>query len=544
MKYNKFKKLDIKDRTWPDAQINEAPIWCSVDLRDGNQSLIKPMTLDKKVQFFNLLVEIGFKEIEVGFPSASEVEYEFTRYLIENNLIPDDVTIQILTQAREHLIKKSAEALRGAKNVIVHLYNSTSTNQREIVFKKGQKEIIDIALQGVAWIKEYFAGFEGNVRFEYSPESFTQTELEFARDICNAVVDAWDPQDDEKVILNLPATVESATPNIYADQIELMIRSIKRRDQVLISLHAHNDRGTATAATELALMAGADRVEGTLLGNGERTGNVDIVTLGLNMYTQGVDPKLDFSDVDKIVKVVERANEISTNVRHPYVGYLVYTAFSGSHQDAIKKGMEFQKNIDEWRVPYLPIDPKDVGRDYEAIIRINSQSGKGGVSYILNTNYGYKIPKSMEPIVGKVIQQKSEKVDGVLSEAQILGIFEENFVNRDDFYCTSDLKINIENSESTVEGNFCVGDESHTKTLTSSGIIDAVSNVFKELGAEFKIVEYYEHALSIGSDAKAVAYFSIISNDKRYYGVGVGDNISYASINALVSALNIAKMDS
>jgi len=541
MKYRKFKKIDIKNRTWPDNEIDHAPIWCSVDLRDGNQSLIKPMTLEKKIRFFNLLVDMGFKEIEVGFPSASEVEYEFTRYLIENDLIPDDVTIQILTQAREHLIKKSAEALIGAKNVIVHLYNSTSVNQREIVFKKSQKEIIDIALHGVEWVKEYFAGFDGNVRFEYSPESFTQTELEFSRDICNAVVDAWDPKGDEKVILNLPATVESATPNIYADQIEWMCREIKRRDQVIISLHAHNDRGTAIAATELALMAGADRVEGTLLGNGERTGNVDIVTLGLNMYTQGVDPKLDFSDVDKIVKTVESVNEIATSVRHPYVGYLVYTAFSGSHQDAIKKGMEFQKNQEEWRVPYLPIDPKDVGRDYEAIIRINSQSGKGGVAYILNTNYGYKIPKSMEPYVGRVIQKESDKVDGILSEQQILDIFEKEFVNREGYYCIRDLKIMIDDKSSNVEGEFCIGDSTHVQKVVSGGIIDAVSNGFKELGAEFKIVEYFEHALSHGSDAKAAAYFAVLVNGKTYYGVGVGDNISYASINALISALNIAK---
>jgi len=541
MKYKKFKKIDIKDRTWPNREIIKAPIWCSVDLRDGNQALIKPMTLEKKLRFFNLLVEMGFKEIEVGFPSASEVEYEFTRYLIENDLIPDDVTIQVLTQAREHLIKKSAEALVGAKNVIVHLYNSTSTNQREIVFKKSQKEIIDIALQGVAWIKEYFEEFDGDVRFEYSPESFTQTELEFARDICNEVVDAWDPKEGEKVILNLPATVESATANIYADQIEWMIREIKRRDQVTISLHAHNDRGTAIAATEFALMAGADRVEGTLLGNGERTGNVDIVTMGLNLFTQGIDPKLDFSDVDKIVKVVESVNEISTNVRHPYVGYLVYTAFSGSHQDAIKKGMEAQKSKEQWCVPYLPIDPKDVGRNYESIIRINSQSGKGGISYILNTNYGYNIPKAMEPIVGKAVQEISEQVDGILSEEQIAQIFENEFVNKNDFYKISNLKINIDDKEASVGGDFNIGDKKHFIKVKAGGIIDAVSNGFKELGVEFKVVEYFEHALSHGSDAKAAAYFAVVVNGKTYYGVGVGDNISYASINALVSSLNIAK---
>ena len=378
MKYQKFNKINLPNRTWPDAEITQAPVWCSVDLRDGNQALIKPMSLEKKIRFFNLLVEVGFKEIEIGFPSASEVEYEFTRYLIENDMIPDDVTIQVLTQAREHLIKKSAEALQGAKNVIVHLYNPTSTMQREIVYKKSQKEIIDIALDGVKWIKEYFGGFEGSVRFEYSPESFTQTEMEYALEISNAVIEAWNPQGDEKMVLNLPSTVESGTPNIYADQIEFMSRNVVKRENVLISVHAHNDRGCAVASTELGLMAGADRVEGTLLGNGERTGNVDIVTVGLNMYTQGVDPELDFSNVDKIVKVVEASNEIKTHIRHPYVGDLVYTAFSGSHQDAIKKGMAVQKEDALWYVPYLPIDPKDVGRSYESIIQINSQSGKVG----------------------------------------------------------------------------------------------------------------------------------------------------------------------
>ncbi|HHS92580.1 MAG TPA: 2-isopropylmalate synthase, partial [Campylobacterales bacterium] len=338
MKYKKFNTIALPNRTWPNNEITEAPVWCSVDLRDGNQALIKPMSLEKKVRFFNLLVEIGFKEIEIGFPSASEVEYEFTRHLIENDLIPDDVSIQILTQAREHLIKKSAEALRGAKNIIVHLYNPTSTMQREIVYDKSQDEIVDIALNGVKWIKDYFKDFgkenDGSLRFEYSPESFTQTELDYAVNISNAVIEAWNPQGDEKMILNLPSTVESATPNIYADQIEYMSTNIVRRENVLISVHAHNDRGCAVASTELGLMAGADRVEGTLLGNGERTGNVDIVTVGLNMYTQGVDPKLDFSDVDKIVEVVEASNEIKTHIRHPYVGDLVYTAFSGSHQDA------------------------------------------------------------------------------------------------------------------------------------------------------------------------------------------------------------------
>ena len=544
MKYQKFNKIDLPNRQWVDSEITKAPIWCSVDLRDGNQALIKPMSLEKKIRFFNLLVEIGFKEIEIGFPSASEVEYEFTRYLIENDMIPDDVTIQILTQAREHLIKKSAEALRGAKNVIVHLYNPTSTMQREVVYQKSQKEIIDIALNGVGWIKEYFSGFAkengGSVRFEYSPESFTQTELPYALEISNAVIEAWNPQGDEKMILNLPSTVESGTPNIYADQIEYMSRNIVKRENVLISVHAHNDRGCAVASTELGLMAGADRVEGTLLGNGERTGNVDIVTVGLNMYTQGLDPKLDFSNVDKIVKVVESSNEIKTHIRHPYVGDLVYTAFSGSHQDAIKKGMAQQKEDALWYVPYLPIDPKDVGRSYESIIQINSQSGKGGVAYILSSVFGYKIPKLMEPYVGKVIQDVSDKQDGVVSEEMIGEHFTQHFVNRKDVYSVEKLYIEIDNELTTVKGEFIVGEQLMYREKSGEGIIEVVSSIFESLGVVFEVVDYAEHALGYGKESKAVAYFGIKVEDNVYYGVGIGKNISYASINALVSALNVA----
>jgi 2-isopropylmalate synthase len=540
MKYQKFNKINLPNRTWPNAEIENAPVWCSVDLRDGNQALIKPMSLEKKIRFFNLLVEVGFKEIEIGFPSASEVEYEFTRYLIENNMIPDDVTIQVLTQAREHLIKKSAEALQGAKNVIVHLYNPTSTMQREIVYKKSQKEIIDIALDGVKWIKEYFGGFNGNVRFEYSPESFTQTEMEYALEISNAVIEAWNPQGDEKMVLNLPSTVESGTPNIYADQIEFMSRNIVRRDNVLISVHAHNDRGCAVASTELGLMAGADRVEGTLLGNGERTGNVDIVTVGLNMFTQGIDPKLDFSNVDKIVKVVEASNEIKTHIRHPYVGDLVYTAFSGSHQDAIKKGMAVQEEDALWYVPYLPIDPKDVGRSYESIIQINSQSGKGGVAYILSSVFGYKIPKQMEPYVGKVIQAMSDKSDGVVSEKMIGEAFEKAFINHDAYYRVENLEMSIDHEETTVEGNFFIGEMQHKERATAQGIIEAVGTVFERLGVVFEVVDYSEHTLSYGKDADAVAYFGVKVDDEVFYGAGRGQNISYASVNALVSALNIS----
>jgi len=540
MKYQKFNKINLPNRTWVDAEITKAPIWCSVDLRDGNQALIKPMSLEKKIRFFSLLVEVGFKEIEIGFPSASEVEYEFTRYLIENDMIPDDVTIQILTQAREHLIKKSAEALRGAKNVIVHLYNPTSTMQREVVYGKSQKEIIDIALNGVGWIKQYFGTFEGNVRFEYSPESFTQTELPYALEISNAVIDAWNPQGDEKMVLNLPSTVESGTPNIYADQIEYMSRNIIKRENVLISVHAHNDRGCAVASTELGLMAGADRVEGTLLGNGERTGNVDIVTVGLNMYTQGVDPQLDFSNVDKIVKVVEVSNEIKTHIRHPYVGDLVYTAFSGSHQDAIKKGMAKQKKDALWYVPYLPIDPKDVGRSYESIIQINSQSGKGGAAYILSSVFGYKIPKQMEGHVGKVIQQMSDKSEGVVSEEMIGQAFEKYFMNCNEHFKVENLEMTIDKNETLIEGDFSVGTEQSREVEKAQGIIEAVSNVFERLGVTFKVLDYSEHTLSEGRDAKAIAYFGINVDNEVHYGAGWGENISYASVNALVSALNVA----
>jgi len=540
MKYQKFNKIDLPNRTWVDAEITKAPIWCSVDLRDGNQALIKPMSLEKKIRFFNLLVEVGFKEIEIGFPSASEVEHEFTRYLIENDMIPDDVSIQILTQAREHLIKKSAEAVRGAKNVIVHLYNPTSTMQRDVVYDKSQSEIIDIALDGVKWIKQYFKEHEGNVRFEYSPESFTQTELDYAVKISNAVIEAWNPQGEEKMVLNLPSTVESATPNVYADQIEYMSRHIVRRENVLISVHAHNDRGCAVASTELGLMAGADRVEGTLLGNGERTGNVDIVTVGLNMYTQGVDPELDFSNVDKIVKVVEASNEIKTHIRHPYVGDLVYTAFSGSHQDAIKKGMSKQKEDALWYVPYLPIDPKDVGRDYESIIQINSQSGKGGVAYVLSSSFGYKIPKQMEAHVGKVIQNASDKFDGVLSEKMIGEAFESNFINANKHFRVENLEMKIDNEETVVEGDFFVDEKKSKEVQTAQGIIEAVSIIFERLGVEFEVVDYSEHTLSVGKDAEAVAYFGVKVDEKIFYGVGRGQNISYASVNALVSALNVA----
>lgn len=540
MKYQKFPKIALPDRTWPDQEITEAPVWCSVDLRDGNQALINPMDIDKKVRFFALLVEMGFKEIEIGFPSASETEYAFCRHLIENDLIPEDVTISILTQAREHLIARSAAALEGAKNVIVHLYNSTSTMQREIVFGKSQQEIIAIALRGVGWIKHYFRDFEGSVRLEYSPESFTQTELPFAAEICNAVVDAWDPREDEQVIINLPSTVESATPNLYADQIEWMCRHLKRRDQIVVSLHAHNDRGTAVAATELALMAGADRVEGTLLGNGERTGNVDIVTLGLNMLTEGIDPKLDFSDVDRIVEVVESCNEIKTHPRHPYVGELVYTAFSGSHQDAINKGMARQREGQQWYIPYLPIDPTDVGRSYASIIRVNSQSGKGGVAYVLKERFGYDIPAAMAAQVSEKVQAYSEAKGGVVSEEEILEIFQRHFVNVDGPFAIENPDISMKANDAAVSATIRIEEKRFRYRETGSGVIEIVSRMIRKGGLSFEMAHYSEHAIGPGSDASAVAYIGVHMNDALYLGAGEGENITSASVHALQSAINRA----
>ncbi len=538
MKYQKFPKIALPDRTWPDREITEAPVWCSVDLRDGNQALINPMDIDKKVRFFKLLVDMGFKEIEIGFPSASETEFSFCRHIIEEGLIPDDVTISILTQAREHLIARSAEALEGAKNVIVHLYNSTSTMQREIVFDKSQREIIDIALHGVAWIKHYFQNFGGDVRLEYSPESFTQTELPFAAEICNAVVDAWDPREGDKVIINLPSTVESATPNVYADQIEWMCRHLMRREQIVVSLHAHNDRGTAVAATELGLMAGADRVEGTLLGNGERTGNVDIITLGLNMFTQGVDPKLDFSDLDRIVDVVETCNEIKTHPRHPYVGELVYTAFSGSHQDAIRKGMARQKKGQKWYVPYLPIDPTDVGRSYASIIRVNSQSGKGGVAYVLKENYGYEIPAAMAAQVSEKVQAYSEQKGGVVSEEEIRDIFYTSFINLEKPLHIADLDISLNANLATVSASIHVADRLTMHESRGIGVLEAVSRMIRKIGIDFEIEHYSEHAMGPGSDASAAAYIGVRMHDALFWGAGEGENITYASIRALQSAIN------
>jgi 2-isopropylmalate synthase len=545
-KYRPYPQVDMPDRTWPSKTIDKAPIWCSVDLRDGNQALITPMSLEKKLELYHLLLKLGFKNIEVGFPSASKVEFDFLRKLVDDKLIPDDVTIQVLVQAREHLIERTFEALRGVKKAIVHLYNSTSVAQRNIVFKKSQEEIIALALEGVDMVKERAAQHDGEIMLEYSPESFTGTELEFAAKICNAVTARWGISAERKVIINLPATVEMSTPNVYADQIEWMSRHLDNREHVLISTHTHNDRGTSVAATELALMAGADRVEGTLMANGERTGNVDIITLALNMYTQGVDPQLDFSDVDEVVRIVEHCTQIETHVRHPYVGELVYTAFSGSHQDAINKGMAMQRTKEEafWEVPYLPIDPEDVGRSYEGIIRINSQSGKGGVAYILEDNYGYQLPKTMHPEIGRIVQEVTDKEGRELTPDEILQIFEHTYFQTEGALEFVDFDVVSEKSESSkirakltyrYQGKEIVS-EGH-----GNGPIDACKNaLMHEYPNAFIVRSYSEHSCGEQSSANAIAYMQVerCEDMESCFGVGSDTDIAVASIKALFSALN------
>jgi len=543
-KYKPYPKIDLPDRTWPDNTITKAPRWCSVDLRDGNQALINPMNMEKKLELFALLLKIGFKEIEVGFPSASKVEYDFLRKLVDDNLIPDDVTVQVLVQAREHLIEKTFEALRGVKKATVHLYNSTSVAQRKIVFAKEQDEIIELALKGVDLVKKYEANHDGKIFLEYSPESFTGTELDFAARICNAVTARWGISKERPVIINLPATVEMATPNIYADQIEWMGRHLDNREHILISTHTHNDRGTSVAATELALLAGADRVEGTLLSNGERTGNVDIITLALNMLTQGVDPELDFSNINEVVEVVERVTELPTHPRHPYVGELVYTAFSGSHQDAINKGLAYQQAKDDpfWEVPYLPIDPADVGRTYESIIRINSQSGKGGVAYILEKNYGYQLPKAMHPEIGRAVQALSDEKGRELSPEEILAVFKKEYFEVAEHITLIDFTLTTEDGKSQCRLKYRYNGKEITANGEGNGPIDACKNaLMKDYKNEFTIKSYSEHSCGDKSSAKAVAYIEISSKDiLSCFGVGVDSDITIASIKALFCALNRA----
>lgn len=522
--------------------IEKAPTWCSVDLRDGNQSLIIPMSLEEKLDFFKLLVKVGFKEIEVGFPAASETEYTFLRTLIEQNLIPDDVTVQVLTQSRKHIIRKTFDALHGCKNAIVHLYNSTSLAQREQVFRKSKEEIINIAVEGARLFKKIENETGERFRYEYSPESFTGTEPEFALEVCNAVLDIWQPTPDRKAIINLPVTVELSMPHVYANQVEYMCENLKYRDCVEVSLHPHNDRGCAVADSELGLLAGADRIEGTLFGNGERTGNVDIVTMALNMFSQGVDPELDLSDMPEICELYERVTRMHVYERQPYAGKLVFAAFSGSHQDAIAKGMKWreEKELDTWTVPYLPIDPTDVGRQYETdVIRINSQSGKGGIGYLLEHNYGYIIPQKMREEVGYMVKSVSDHAHAELSPAEVLDVFTGSYININapielvdyHFVRTPDIKVTLTIKVDGVERDV---------VSSGNGRLDAVSNAIKQhLGIKYSNLTYEEHALTSGSSSRAVTYVSVTLEDgKKVWGVGIHDDIIASSINALFSAIN------
>ncbi len=530
-------------RKWANKiYVDKVPTWCSVDLRDGNQSLIIPMSLEEKLDFFKLLVKIGFKEIEVGFPAASETEYTFLRALIDNDMIPDDVTVQVLTQSREHIIRKTFDALKGCKNAIVHLYNSTSVAQREQVFRRSKEEIKKIAVDGAELFKKIADETGTNYRYEYSPESFTGTEPEYALEVCNAVLDVWKPTPARKAIINLPVTVELSSPHVYADQVEYMCDNLKYRDAVEVSLHPHNDRGCAVADSELGLLAGADRIEGTLFGNGERTGNVDIITLALNMYTHGVEPNLDFTDMPSIAALYERVTRMQVYDRQPYAGKLVFAAFSGSHQDAIAKGMKWreEKDCDTWTVPYLPIDPGDVGREYETdVIRINSQSGKGGIGYLLEHNFGYVLPVGMREDVGYTVKSVSDHAHAELSPAEVLDVFTNTYVNKNDCIELIDYHF-VRTPEINVTLTVKVDGEEKELTAVGNGRLDAVSNaVKKQLGIEFSDLTYEEHALTKGSSSKAITYVSITpENGKKVWGAGIHDDIIASSINALFSAIN------
>jgi 2-isopropylmalate synthase len=560
-KYRPFSeqiRVDLPDRTWPDARITKAPRWCAVDLRDGNQALIDPMSPERKRVMFELLVSLGYKEIEVGFPSASQTDFDFVRHLIEEDLIPEDVTIQVLTQAREHLIARTYEAIAGARRAIVHLYNSTSILQRDVVFRTDKQGIIDIALEGARLCRKYEQTVpEVDVFYEYSPESYTGTELEFAADICNQVLEVFEPTQERKVIINLPATVEMATPNVYADSIEWMSRHLNHRENVILSLHPHNDRGTAIAAAELGYMAGADRIEGCLFGNGERTGNVDLVALGVNMLTQGIDPEIDFSDIDHIKRTVEYCNQLPVHERSPWAGDLVFTAFSGSHQDAIKKGFEAMEaraqaegvGIDEieWAVPYLPIDPKDLGRSYEAVIRVNSQSGKGGVAYLLKTDHALDLPRRLQIEFSGVIQAKTDSDGGEVTSAQIWDAFTDEYLPSSDAESrwgrfellgtrtSSDMSGDVE-----LDVRLRDGDEVEQAVGHGNGPIAAFLDILHARGFDISLYDYVEHTLSAGGDAQAAAYVELQVDGQRLWGVGIDGDISTASLKAVVSAVNRA----
>lgn len=541
-KYRPYQIISLPDRTWPDKRIQFEPIWCSVDLRDGNQALPDPMCQERKLRLFKCLLGIGFKEIEVGFPSASENDYSFVRYLIENNLIPDDVIIQVLVPCRKELINRTVESLSGVKKSIIHLYNSTSVQQREQVFCKSKKEIIDIALAGVQWIIDEIKNYpDTEWILEYSPESFTGTELEFSLEICNSVIDKWMNLTGNRIIVNLPSTVELSTPNIYADQIEWMSRNLNNRDKVCLSVHPHNDRGTATASAELALMAGADRIEGTLFGNGERTGNVDIVNVALNSVVQGIDIKLDLSNIPAIVESVEASNLMKIPVRHPYAGDLVFTAFSGSHQDAINKSLVLQGNKSYWDVPYLPIDPSDIGRSYEEIIRINGQSGKGGIGYLLEKIYGIKLPRSLLIKLQQCVQKVADKTSKEIDKDTIYSIFKKEFIND-----SGVLKfINLENvsmidSLTKLSLSLKYNDSIHIIHSEGNGILDAVIKAVEELlGKHIEIVDYSENSLTQSSKSEAISFVSIKIDGLTSYGVGLNTNIAISPVVALVSAINV-----
>ncbi|CAG7845383.1 2-isopropylmalate synthase [Pseudoclavibacter triregionum] len=549
-------KVDLPDRTWPSKRIEVAPRWCAVDLRDGNQALIDPMSPERKKVMFQLLVKMGYKEIEVGFPSASQTDFDFVRTLIEEDLIPEDVTIQVLTQAREHLIRRTYEALEGCHRAIVHLYNSTSVLQRKVVFGKDEQGIIDIAVEGAKLCKSLESVIpDTEIIYEYSPESYTGTELEFARDICDAITEVFEATPENKVIINLPATVEMSTPNIYADSIEWMHRNLARRDSIILSLHPHNDRGTAVAAAELGYMAGADRIEGCLFGNGERTGNVDLVTLGVNLFTQGVDPQIDFSDIDEIRRTVEYCNQIDVHERSPWGGDLVYTAFSGSHQDAIKKGFEAMEaeakeqgiHVDEmvWAVPYLPVDPKDLGRTYEAVIRVNSQSGKGGVAYLLKEHRNLDLPRRLQIEFSGVVQRRTDSEGGEVSADEIWSIFQDEYLPVEDAASKWGLlELKKTRTSSDLDGNVSLevelrrGEELIERSGSGNGPIDAFVGLLGDAGISARLLDYVEHTLAAGQDAQAAAYIELEIEGSRFWGVGIDGDIAIASLKAIVSAVN------
>ncbi|MBO5166162.1 MAG: 2-isopropylmalate synthase [Lachnospiraceae bacterium] len=547
-RYQKNPVVDYKERQWPNKEIEKAPIWCSVDLRDGNQALIDPMQVNEKIEMFQFLVKLGFKEIEIGFPAASQIEFDFLRQLVDRKLIPDDVRVQVLTQCREELIDRTFEAIEGCKQAVVHIYNSTSTLQRDVVFHMNRQEIIDIAVKGTQMVKERAAKFPGKIVLEYSPESFTGTELDFALEICTAVQDAWGPTKEDPMIINLPSTVEMNTPNVFADQIEWMITHFKNRESLIISVHPHNDRGTGVASAELAMLAGADRVEGTLFGNGERTGNVDILNIAYNMFSQGIDPELAIERVNDIIEIYERCCKMPVHPRHPYAGKLVFTAFSGSHQDAINKGVQAlkERGSEHWQVPYLPIDPADIGREYEPIVRINSQSGKGGVAFIMDTYFGFKLPKAMHKEFANVIQNVSEK-QGEVSPEQIMDCFKAEYLEKKE--PIHFRKLRVDDLSGEVESAF---DTRVTVEYTNRGVaksfvgvgngpIDAVQRgLCEELDIRIKVLDYEEHALQSGANSQAAAYIHLLDSQTGHvtYGVGVSSNITRASVRAIFSAIN------